>query len=283
MSSKVLFLGESDKHIMKITNTDHSVTSTPAFANNLEFIWIVNTSPGDVVTHTRDYVLSAAETFLKIVENDLSLLQYHYTYEATMPLRGRSLKTRGSGGCSGFHVDGKACAIWGGMGECYVDEYGILPDGKRGVVRATDVRDRKRVETDDWGPIKIFRRKKKLTWPEVLPPLIEFLKQLPDEEVRIRVLWEKPKLMDLVRSADKGGGEKDWAEGELYEIGDKAKTELLEKLQDPKASKYYVTIARLLVTLFPSSEAKEAVERLRDQETKESARATYSLLLKTLG
>ncbi len=283
MSSKVLFLGKSDKHIMKVTNTDRSVTSAPAFASNLEFIWIVNTPPGDVVTHARDYVLSVTKEFLELVENDLPLLQYHYTCEINIPGCEHLGPSRGSGMVGGIRIDGSLYSLSNGMGECHLDLIHLRPDGTGERVRKIDIRDRKRIQTDNIGVIKIFRRKKKLTWPEVLPPLIKFLKRLPDDEILIQVLWSRPSLMDLVRAHERGFGEDDWAIEELEKMGDKAKTELIKKLQDPRASKYYVSIATLLLTNFPSLESKKAVEQLMKQETNETTKNTYAILLKTLG
>lgn len=278
MSSQVIFSGQSDKHVMKVSGTDRSVTSAPTFAEHLEFIWIMNQDPGDIVSYARDYVLSVAETFLELINKDLPFLQYFYMCEHTMPGY-EHLPPMRSRGIGGIRIDGKLYLFDCGMGECHLTLLRLRPDGTGEEVKKIDCCDRKRIETDNLGVLKIYRRKKKLTWPDALPPLIKFIRQLPDDEVRIQVVWGKPKFMDLVRAYQRAGGEDDWAVEELANMGDEAKERLLEKLQDPKVQKYHHSIAWLLATVFPCIESKKAVEQLMARETNEIAKTVYSTLL----
>jgi hypothetical protein len=280
MSIQFIFTGTLNKHVMRITSTDWKVAGRLT-VSGLKFFPMVSLPSGEVAVHPRKELLISAKAFLEAFKRNQKLLQYYYTFEITPPGMGR--RRPSSGSVSGFKINGKYCCIYSGMGECYITEYEVGPDGKGEVVKTVDVRDRKRIKTDDWGYIKIFRRKKKLTWPEVLPPLIEFLKEILDKEICVRVVWRKPSIMDLVRAYERGFGEDDWAEEELEKRGDEAKTALLEILKDPRMSKHYGSIAMLLLTCFPSPESKKAVEQLIEKETDEYAKTIYASLLETMG
>jgi len=276
MAIRVLFLGKSQKYVMKITNTDWIVAGVLT-VSGLKFFPMVTLESNEEAIYPRDELLTEANAFLKAFGRDQKFLQYHYSFEIAPP--GGLPKSRGSGSVSGFKINDKYFCIVAGMGECYLLELGSKSNKINDVSRRVDVRDRKCIETDDWGVIKIFRRKKKVTWPEVLPPLIEFLRNLPDSEVHVRVEENQPSIMDLVRAYERGFGEDDWAEEELEKRGNEAKTVLLEKLKDPGMTKYYESIAMLLLTCFPSFESRKAVEQLIEQETNERAKTVYMALL----
>jgi 2'-5' RNA ligase len=87
--------------------------------------------------------------------------------------------------------------------------------------------------------------------------------------------------MDLVRAAGEGGGANDWAEELIGEMGEEGKRALLERLKDSKAKKHYFTIARLLLSLFPSPESKKAVKRSVERESNEELKRLYVVLLAT--
>jgi hypothetical protein len=265
---------------MRITNTDWKIAEILT-VSGLKFFPMLSLPSGEVAAHQREELLISAKEFLEAFKKNQKLLQYYYTFEITPPGIGR--RPPSSGSVSGFKINGKYCCIYSGMGECYISEFEVQPDGMGKVVKNIDVRDQKCIETDDWGAIKIFRRKKKLTWSEVLPTLIEFLKGLPDDEIRVRVAKNKPSITDLVRAYERGFGEDDWAIEQLDERDDEAKTMLIKKLQDPRESKYHGTIATMLLTIFPSSESKNAVEQLIKHEKNKELKRAYTLLLETMG
>lgn len=190
MLIQILFQGKSDKYIMRITNTDWEIAERLT-VSGLKFFPMFSLPSGEVAAHQREELLISAKAFLEAFKRNQKLLQYYYTFEITPPGIGR--RPPSSGSVSGFKINGKYCCIYSGMGECYISEFEVQPDGTAKVVKNIDVRDQKHIETDDWGTIKIFRRKKKLTWSEVLPPFIDFLEQLPDNDVQIRVFYGKPK------------------------------------------------------------------------------------------
>ena len=61
---------------------------------------------------------------------------------------------RGTGGM-GFPQGGKSYFIKSGSGFCYIQESAIGPDGRGYITNKIDVRDRKTIQTDGWGPITV--------------------------------------------------------------------------------------------------------------------------------
>jgi hypothetical protein len=173
-----------------------------------------------------------------------------------------------------FQINGRTHSIRAGASVCYLQEIVL---GR--VVNTVDIRDHKRVDTDDLGPIKICRRKLKVTLFQNIPILVSFLRASNDEVFRVLTTEGKPSLLELVRLIEEGSGADDWAEEQLLAMGPKGKTALISKLGDPKAKKHHVTIARLLLTLFPSRESRQAVEVLLEQDESQERKAAYLLWL----
>ena len=155
------------------------------------------------------------------------------------------------------------------------------PDGRGEILNRIDIRSEKRIETDDFGILKVFRRKLKLTLFETVPQLVAFLSRCEDEVIRVRATENNPSFMDLVRAVTEGGGADDWAGEQIQEMGEEGKRSLMERLTDPKAKKHYFTIAQLLLSLFPSRESREAVERVVERERNEELKRLYVVLLAT--
>jgi hypothetical protein len=209
-------------------------------------------------------VLDVARSSLEEIRRQWGVLPYRYGFESRIGGR-EDLRSGGSGGASGFRIEGRIHSIKAGLGLCYLEEMEWSPGERGRVVRRIDVRDRTRVETDDWGSIKITRRKLQLTLPEQLAGLIAFLIGIPDAaEVRVLRTDGTTSVMELVRMAAEDADE--GAEEELFERGEVAKRELIAKLRDRKARRYHGTIAWVLLTVFPSAESREAVGRAAERE-----------------
>jgi hypothetical protein len=228
-------------------------------------------------TYPRLTLLHAAREWQNAIEGDRQLLPYHYSFEIGIG----ELKSRGSGGAGGFHIKGKIHSVRAGPGRCYLNEMGIRPDGRGEVLNRIDIRNEKKIETDDYGTLRVFRRKLKLTLFETVPQLVSFLSRCDDEVIRVRATENNPSFMDLVRAVTEGGGADDWAGEQILEMGGEGKRSLLERLKDPKAKKHYFTIAQLLLSLFPSRESRKAVERLVEREHNEELKRLYVVLLAT--
>jgi hypothetical protein len=226
-------------------------------------------------TYTRSDLLQAAMQFKDALEPQCHLLPYHYSYQ----IGDGEMFGRGSGGCSGFHVNGKIHSIQGGAGVCYLEECSVGLDGGARVSNVIDIRGKKRIETDDFGPIKIYRRKLTITLSDTLPLLVSFLRGSNNEAFRVETTEGNPSLMDLVRLAAEGNGADDWAEEQLYAMGQDGRAALIAKFGDPRAKKHYATIARLLLTVFPSPQSRQAVEERLEKERDEGRKAGYLMWL----
>jgi hypothetical protein len=224
-------------------------------------------------TYTRTELLQTAAELAEMLERESNLLPYHYSYQIGDGKR----FGRGSVGAMSFQINGRRHVIRAGASVCYLQEIG--PDGTGRVVNTIDIRDRERVDTDDLGPIKVCRRKLKVTLFQTIPILVSFLRASKDEAFRVLTTDGKPSLLDLVRLVEEGSGADDWAEEQLQAMGQKGRTALIAKLGDPKAKKHYVAIARLLLTLFRSRESRQAVEELLKQDQDRERKAAYLLWL----
>jgi hypothetical protein len=267
---------------MSVGKNDQRIVNSDIFEGNLEFIWILHQYPGEINKYPRDNVLAAAETFYNIIQKDLTLLEYDYITECTIPGYEHLSPSRGRGSV-GVQIDGRLYVLRGGAGYCCLSLMEIQPDGTGTCVKKIDCRERKIIKTENLGDVKIFRKKKKLTWAKILPPLIDFLKQLEDDQIEVMVIYSKPKFMEYIQAYQEGAGGDDWAIEEIAKMGDEAKNKLLEKLQDPKVRKYYHAIASILMIVFPSKESKNAVERLIEEETDEIRVSLYKNLLQVSG
>ena len=111
------------------------------------------------------------------IAGNIARLQYRFTIEACVMGRPQ-LKSCSEGGFSGFKIDGVVHSIHGGIGECVLTRYEPFADDSGTMQQRIDVSDRKRLETDDWGDIRIKRRKAKYTLPDTLPEVIAFLDRI---------------------------------------------------------------------------------------------------------
>jgi hypothetical protein len=272
MPDRVAIKAASGPHQLSLAASDWHVAG--AFHNN-EFyrsICFARTGPVEV---ERETLISHVKELLGRIRADWSVLPYHYTFECRISGRD-DLLTRGGGGASGFRIDGEIHSIQGGACQCYLEHLRVGPDGKGHVVARIDVRDRATVETDDWGPIRIFRRKLKTTIPEQLEGLLSFLRGAQDGTIRIQLGEGTRSVRELVRLAAEGD---EGAEEELFERGATAQAELLDMLSSGKPRNRQGTAAWLLMTIFPSAESRVAVERAAERETDERRRKELLIVL----
>jgi hypothetical protein len=204
------------------------------------------------------------------MEDDWAVLPYRYTFECAIGGDPR-LKTSGGGGASGFKINGRFCGIRAGVGLCYVSENSYTskagPTEREHVGErvSIDARMLKTVETEDWGPIKVRRRRIPSNLPEQFRRLIVFLEALPPGLVRVSTVEGRRTVMQLVRMAAEGD---ESAEEELFKRGTPARDELIAKAANRLTrEKDLVTIAWLLMTALPSPESRACVERMLKAET----------------
>lgn len=271
MATQVHFTGKSGSHVMNLVAADTRVSG--AFPNS-EFYGIIGSCWQETQEFQRQKLVEAAEVLLAEVRRQWEVLPYHYSFECKVGGREDS-RSSGSGGASGFHIEGREYSIWGGPARCYLQEMKRDANGMGTVVDTIDVRGRKKIDTDDWGPIKLSRRKIKLTLPEQLASLLSFLQQSPDTHLNVLRSDGEMSVMELVKQADDGN---EGAEEMLSEMGGPARRELIEKLSDPKTRKYHHQIAWLLLTVLPSPEARVAVEQRMERE-KDAVRKKDLLVL----
>jgi hypothetical protein len=278
---KVIFRGTSEKHVVVFTSLDQSVfqafsPKAPGSPNS-RLLAMIGDSYQNEQAYTRATLLEAATEFRDALERDRPLLPFRYSFEFVgSEIFGGS---GGSGGAGGFHIGGKIHSIRGGNGVCYLNEMGIGPDGWGYDASTIDVRDKKCVETDDHGSIRIKRRKLKLSLFETIPLLISFLTTSAVDVFHVVATEDSPSFMYLIRMAGQGSGENDWAEEQMFEMGEEARNALIAKLSDTKANKHHGTIARVLLTVFPSHESRQAVENLVQREEDDELKRLYAVLL----
>jgi hypothetical protein len=86
--------------------------------------------------------------------------------------------TFSTGGMSGFHLPGDEenwYSIKAGLDECRLDKMARQPDGTVRVVEQRDLRDVRELQTSDWGPIHIRKRRAKSSLRGVLARIREYL------------------------------------------------------------------------------------------------------------
>lgn len=226
----------------------------------------------------RQYLLDCAAQLRDYIAAHFDRLQYRYTIEYC--IMGRpELKMSGAGGASGFKIDGVSHAIHGGVGECVLTRYEPLPDGSGTVQQRIDVSDRRRVETDDWGEIRIRRRKVKYTLPEILPDVIAFLERVEEREVRLLSYDKPPGLRDLLQAFSEGGGGDDWAIEELGRQGATGRAQLMDALENGRLRKYVPAIVQLLLLLHGDEQTYETLHRFLDAQPEGREKSQVATLI----
>ena len=184
---RTTFRGQSSSHVLTLTSQDSNIF--PAFGPpapgppNCPLLTLIGATYRRECIYSRTELLEAAVVFRDAIEQQRDFLGYRYLIESILP--GQEVPVRGNGGAGGFRIEGRFHSIWGGAGTCYLKEYAVEPDGTVREVRTIDVRDRQQVETDDWGPIRIYRRKLKITLFDTVPSLVSFLENSPDRRLKV--------------------------------------------------------------------------------------------------
>jgi hypothetical protein len=134
-----------------------------------------------LVTHRRSIFLSQLEALLVGLENQRDLVTYSYSYAFS-----ERAGSNGGGTTSGFHVRGLSGVISvqpSGYCDLTLSEAG--PAGKGRILEIHDLRRQTKLQTDDWGMLKVMRRAADVGWYEILPPAIEWLRAQSSREVEV--------------------------------------------------------------------------------------------------
>jgi hypothetical protein len=122
---------------------------------------------GSHVIRPGDKLFSAAYALQHAIERDIELLQFDYSFSIgnNRPRKGpQSIMLRGRNGIVAAHP----------KGFCFAK---LLVPGRPGwTAELIDLRIVQDLVTDDSLPIKVHRKAATVNWPEVLPPLLEFLR-----------------------------------------------------------------------------------------------------------
>lgn len=279
MPEHVVYLARSDQFVFETKRKDWEFLCAAVFNDVRERF---RHPAGEKVVQLREDLLDSAKFILNVIHSD-PLLMYEYRYSMTIHDLPEAM--RGYPIICGFHLDGKMYHVDARMAICELREIGIGPDGHGfDTGHRVDVRDQIKIISDEGHIVHISKRKLAgIVWPEVLPPLIEFLEDQPDEEISVCLKMPPPTVKQIIRSYLKGGGEDDFVCEALQEVGTSAKDELLRMLQDERAKKYHHAVAELLLLAFPSAESRQAVEERASAESNETARAGLQEAIKLYG
>jgi hypothetical protein len=105
-----------------------------------------------------------------LLVRDKDLLSYAYSYEFE-----REKGVKHGGGISGFKVRG-FCGYVSvrPTGYCTLKLSEISPSGIGRTVEIIDLRVIRQIQTDDWGYLKVHRRKMEIDWYREMPRILEF-------------------------------------------------------------------------------------------------------------
>lgn len=136
---------------------------------------------GSTVTRPWRRMFNLASGFLSSAVASHDLLAFDYSY--SLPKRDIRRAKRWD---SGFHVRGLFAQIDAQpRGFCTLELYESAPGvpAQRRLVEVIDMRSRESIDTDDWGALRVHKKPATCSWPEILPPLIAFLKQNKCEQL----------------------------------------------------------------------------------------------------
>lgn len=272
MSTQVIVHSTAALQVLDLSSVDLDIMAAFAEHPFLDPIWRADRTPLRVA---RGPWLDSARSFRELIARQWTLLPYRYSFDARIP--GLDMPpVRSSSSISGFRIDGAHCWLAAGVGQCVLKKMDVVANGQGSVADAIDVRGSKQIQTDDWGTIRIYRRRLKSHLPEQLRNLIRFLEGISGVEVTVSEREGTASMVELLRRAAKGD---ESAEEEIFNRGDAAKQEMIQKLDDRKATKHHGTIAWLLLTLFPSTESRTAVEHLVERERDPERKTSFLGLL----
>ena len=175
----------------------------PPDAPGANFLGYLGQAFEEEIMVPRRALLKSALLLRAYLEKQLDILPFRYSYE--LRFMGRDdMRKKGTGAISGIKIDGEPYSICGGNGECYLRK--SVQTGDSACEERIDIRRESRIRTDEWGDIKITRRKIPFTLLERLDACIEFLELVSDSRMALYSYESKPTLHQIVAQMSEGGG-----------------------------------------------------------------------------
>ena len=162
-----------DLHLLHITHRDWMLINGPGFDEGPIFVHAFGIfenfsvahgmPPGSLVYRDGQTLFDAATNLLAGLKRDLDLMRYDYSCKiGDQPKR--------FGGGQGISVDGRP-----GILSLRPKGYCSIRFADKKTPQLIDLRRKDGILTDA-GPIKVYRRRAESQWPDILPPLIDFLR-----------------------------------------------------------------------------------------------------------
>lgn len=177
--NQIVLSDSSGSQTVKFTTRDAKVIS---MFHRLPFFKMILGSGGKPASYERTRLLAETKKFLTVIQRELPLLEYHYAHQFT---NAPAKIARGTKRVSGFQIEGKYFTVRAGFGECFLRQ--MRPRAKQ-----VDIRRKSKIQTDNWGDLRILRRRQKLTLIDRLQGMIECLRKSSDKKITLRSAahWE---------------------------------------------------------------------------------------------
>jgi hypothetical protein len=261
---------------MHIMDQNGPLVRIPPGAPGADFLRHIGSAYENEITVPRKSLQMNAELLRAYLTEHQDVLPFRYSFEVRM-LGRKDMITKGSGAVSGILIGGEPHMISGGNGECYLTK-SVRTAGGAHTEERTDVRRKRRIETDEWGDIKITRRKIPFTLPERLDACISFLESLFDEQIRLYSYDRAPTLHEILEEMSEGSGGDDFAVEEVHRRGPETRAELLKALSENSLRKFRPAIIQLLLLCFSGHETTKAIELFVEQQPAKERNAYLVLL-----
>ena len=248
----------------------------------MPFVAVRASSYQQSITVSRAELLKAARTLLKYTTENRHLLAYRYNGSFRSRAAGKRetvrqwARTSALLGLPGLKIDGRTHALWVGDGQCFLE-----PQARRGKGRGTeriDVRERKAIETDNFGIVKITRKKRKFGLPEELAKCIAFLESVPDRKVTLFSFDTPPTVGDLIDDFGEDEERDKWVLEEIARDSHRWKGELLAALKEERYRYHRATIVTLLVLSFREEKTRTALVKAIDALPKKNRTELHTLV-----
>lgn len=141
---------------------------------------------------SRPQLIHAAQRLADALKADGELFRYDYQWGLSAIPKQRNSAARGVG-----NVGGKMGGVRATPGQLYLELREKGNDEKYRIVEVRDLRQGPPVVTDEFGTIKVYRRKNTIDWGPKLSRLIDFLQVSTSEDVRIRHHYPERKGADV--------------------------------------------------------------------------------------